>query len=181
MTHLVVVASWPRPLGGIYVTMLCSLHLIIKCKEEDMHCLWKEERPRDASIGCSDVLCGWSYIWGGMSCLVMGDEAKYILQPLLGHIWNIFITQHPWQCVAYINTMKWALRDTDRGRHWLMAPAAAIYLHHSSNSPGSGVEERMNKCRGLPDEYGVGGHWETIILFHAIANSWVGNTYMTIY
>jgi hypothetical protein len=71
MAYRFIAESWPRPLGGIYVTMLCSLHLITR-KEEDMHCLWKEERPRDASIGCSDVLCGlisgewWVVWWWGM-------------------------------------------------------------------------------------------------------------------
>jgi hypothetical protein len=144
MTYRVVAASWPRPLGGLYVTMLCSLHLIIKQHVRRRICIVCEKRRDQRRKYWVQWRVVWSYIWGGMCCLVMGDEAKYILQPLLGHIWNIFITQHPWQCVAYINTMKWALRDTDRGRHWLMAPAAATYLHQSSDSPGSGVEERMN-------------------------------------
>ena len=86
-------------------------------------------------------------------------------------IWDVRV------CSIYSNTMKWPLRDTERGRQWLMTPTAANYLHQSSNSSGSWVEERMNievyqsKC---------GRAWETT-LFHVIAKSWVGNTYIAIY
>ena len=144
MAYRVIAASWPRPLGGIYVTMLCSLHLIIKQHVRRRICIVCEKRRDQETQVLGAVTCCVVLYLGRDELFGDGGWGKIYITTFVGSYWNIFITQHPWQCVAYINTMKWALRDTDRGRHWLMAPAAATYLHQSSNSPGSGVEERMN-------------------------------------
>ena len=133
-----------------------------------MHCLWKGERPRNAVLGemtrCAVLYQGRVQLFGD------GGEAKYILQPLLGHIWN----QHPWQCVAYI-------KYDEVGIERYGQRAALINGACFSNLSSSIIKLTwfwgggMDECRCLP-KYGVWGHWETM-LFHAVVNSWVGNTY----
>ena len=144
MAYRVVAASWPRPLGGIYVTMLCSLHLIIKQHLRRRMCIVCEKgRDQETQVLGAMTRCAVLY-QGRVQLFGDGGWGKIYITTFVGSYLKHLHYQHQWQCVAYSNTMKWALRDTDRGRHWLMAPAVAIYLCQSSNSPGSGVEEWMN-------------------------------------
>ena len=106
----------------------------------------------------------WRVVWSdnisreGWVVWQWGIRQHLLTRPLFGYFGNIFITWDVRVCSIYSNTMKWPLRETERGRHLLMTPTTAIYLHQSSNSSGSWVEERMNGVR-------VGGHWETMLLY----------------
>ena len=172
MAYRVVAASWPRPFGRLLRDNAVYFTLDNKTthKEEDMHCLWKEERPRDGSIGCSDALCGlisgegWVVSWWGMRqniyyklCWVIFETSS-----LLSTRDSVYHSIHQYDEVGI---ERYGQRAT------LINGACCSNLSSSIILTwfwGGGTVE----CRGLP-EYGVGGHWETI-LFHAIANSWVG-------
>ena len=125
----------------------------------------------------------WRVVWSynisreGWVVWQWGIRQHLLTRPLLGYFGNIFITWDVRVCSIYSNTMKWPLRETERGRHWLMTPTTAIYLHQSSNSSGSWVEERMNV---EVYQSKLGGHWETMVLYF-IAKSWVCSTYIAIH
>ena len=57
MAYRVIAASWPRPLGGIYVTMLCSLHLIIKQHVRRRICIVCEKRRDQETQVLGAVTC----------------------------------------------------------------------------------------------------------------------------
>lgn len=97
------------------MTMLCRLHLIIKQHIRRRICIVYEKRTYQetqvlgAVTGCAIVYLGRD------SCLAIGDEAEYITTFVRLFLKHLHYSAPGRLCSIYSNTMKWPLRDTERG------------------------------------------------------------------
>lgn len=140
-------------LGGFYATILCSLHLILKqhILWRRYALLWKEERPRDESIGCRDALCclisrvGWIvWQWGMSQNLLLTAVLCFVIFGTYSLLTPVRV------CSIYNNTIKWSLRNAEGGCHdsWRLLLQFIFINHQTTWLWGWGTDE----CSGLPEE-----------------------------